>query len=168
MLAAAGKLDLSVGGSILRAGNGDYVTNDQSGNSENYAAPRRSIYLPLIRNAIFDLFSTFDYPDPGMAMELRSSTTDANQALLLMNSPLSLEASEGLASLVLQRVDRSDRQRLDEAWQRAYARPATDAEAERSLRWLVDAAAKSPGGRQDAWQALCQMLFASNEFLHID
>jgi|694.fasta_scaffold10361_14 hypothetical protein len=168
MLAAAGKLDLSVGGSILRAGNGDYVTNDQSGNSENYATPRRSIYLPLIRNAIFDLFSTFDYPDPGMAMELRSSTTDANQALLLMNSPLSLEASEGLASLVLQRVDCSDRQRLDEAWQRAYARPATDAEAERALRWLVDAAAKSPGGRQDAWQALCQMLFASNEFLHID
>ncbi len=168
MLAVAGKLDLSVGGSLLRAGNGDYVTNDQSGNSENYTAPRRSLYLPLIRNAIFDLFSTFDYPDPGMAMETRSSTTDANQALLLMNSPLALEASAGLAQQLLARADWSEEQRIQAAWLRAYARPATDAEVMRVRVWLVDASAKSPEGAQDAWQALCQMLFASNEFLHLD
>lgn len=168
MLAVAGKLDLSLEGTLLMAGNGDYVTNDQSGNSADYSSHRRSLYLPLIRNAIYDLFSTFDYPDPGMAMELRSSTTDANQALLLMNSPLALEASAGLAERLLADGSVSDTQRLDRAWELVYGRSASTKERERALNWLADASAQAAGGRQDAWQALCQMLLASNEFLHID
>src|SRR5206468_5731351 len=40
MLAISGKLDLTMGGSLLKTKNHDYVTNDQSGNAAAYNSYR--------------------------------------------------------------------------------------------------------------------------------
>jgi hypothetical protein len=164
LLAASGRLDLALGGSLLPTKDGEYVTNDQSADAAQYMSTRRSLYLPVIRNAVYDLFSTFDYADPSMAIEARSSTTDPSQALLLLNSPLAVGESEAFARSLLAGGG------LDELWQRAYQRAPREAERARAQAFLADHMAHDSGGdaRERAWASLCRALCASNEFLYVD
>jgi hypothetical protein len=167
LLAASGRLDLALGGSLLPTKDGEYVTNDQSAEAAQYGSTRRSLYLPVIRNAVYDLFSTFDYADPSMAIEQRASTTDPSQALLLLNSPLAVGESQACARS-LPALD--DRARLEELWQRAYQRPPREEERLRAQAFLADHLAHDSGGdaRARAWESLCRALCASNEFLYVD
>ena len=95
MLGQLGLADLllTMGGNLLTTPNNDYVTNDQSGNAARYNTPRRSVYLPIIRNALFDMFQAFDVGDPSIVNAKRPSTTVAPQALWVMNSPFAQEQS---------------------------------------------------------------------------
>ena len=122
-----------MGGSLLTTANHDYVTNDQSGNAAQYNAHRRSIYLPIIRNALFDMFQAFDFGDPTMVNAHRATTTVAPQALFVMNSPFVLEQAKVFAAQLLDQKTLSDADRVKLAYLRAYSRPATSEEA-RSAR----------------------------------
>ena len=62
-----------MGGTLLKTKDYDYVTNDQSGNAANYDAPRRSVYLPIIRNAMFDMFQAYDVGDPSAVNAKRAT-----------------------------------------------------------------------------------------------
>ena len=170
LLAASGRLDLALGGSLLPTKDGDYVTNDQSNDAAQYTSTRRALYLPVIRNSIYDLFSTFDYADPSMALEQRSATVDPSQALLLLNSPLAVGESESFARSLLARGELDERARLEELWQRAYQRAPREGESARAAAFLADHLAHDSGGdaRLRAWSALCRALCASNEFLYVD
>ncbi|MEZ6196883.1 MAG: DUF1549 domain-containing protein [Planctomycetota bacterium] len=79
ILFVSGALDLKAGGTLLATPDRDYVTNDQSRDAASYQAPRRSLYLPIIRNAVYDLFSTFDYNDPSAPMARRGTTVIPHQ-----------------------------------------------------------------------------------------
>jgi hypothetical protein len=168
VLAASGALDRTIGGSLLGTGNGDYVTNDQSGNGAGYGKPRRSLYLPIIRNAIYELFATFDYNDPSVPIDRRGSTVVAHQALWAMNSPLVTGESRRLAETLLASESAAgDAQRLEQAYVRMFARPPRAEETEEALAYLAElrgAAFEEPR----AWATLVQALFASSEFLYID
>jgi hypothetical protein len=131
---------------------------------------RRSLYLPVIRNAVYDLFSTFDYADPSMAIEARSSTTDPSQALLLLNSPLAVGESQAFARSLLEQGALDDGARLAELWQRAYQRAPRESERARAQAFLADHMAHDASGeaRTRAWESLCRALCASNEFLYVD
>jgi hypothetical protein len=170
LLAASGRIDLSLGGSLLEAKDGEYVTNDQSADAAQYMSTRRSLYLPVIRNAVYDLFSTFDYADPSMAIEARSSTTDPSQALLLLNSPLAVGESQAFARSLLEQGALDDGARLAELWQRAYQRAPRESERARAQAFLADHMAHDASGeaRTRAWESLCRALCASNEFLYVD
>jgi hypothetical protein len=198
LLAVAGHLDTQVGGSLLPTGNRAYVTNDQSGNQVSYSEPRRSIYLPVIRNAMYNFFSTFDYADASVPLAQRPVTTVASQALTLLNAPLVLDSSARFARRVLA-PGGEDAIVLERAWRLAFARPPTPAEREDCLHWLerrrrpgpstsletatpaaTSEAARAPapsadhvaaedsGTRLTRWTRLCQVLLASNEFLVLD
>jgi hypothetical protein len=193
LLAAAGQLELELGGSLLSTPNRDYVTNDQSANQASYEAPRRALYLPIVRNAMYGFFASFDYADPSLPIERRSQTTVPAQALHLLNSPLAERAAAGavararaaggepleeLFRAVLQR-DPSPAERLRiEAFleqTRAALRARTEPPAE-----ALDSAALAQGGalrsaeeRQaaietQALQRLANVLLASSEFLYVD
>ena len=172
LLQLAGALDETRGGTLLGSGNGDYVTNDQSANGVNYAVKRRSLYLPVIRNALYDLYGTFDYNDPSMHIDARPSTVDASQALVMMNSPLAVENSEALARRVLADAQDDDL-RVRRLWRLVYARePRADesagALAHLSLVAKLHAADDAEAARLAAWQNLSQALLASNEFMHVE
>jgi cytochrome c553 len=173
VLHLSGALDETRGGTLLGSGNGDYVTNDQSGNAANYGVKRRSLYLPVIRNAMYEMFGTFDYNDPSMHIDARPSTTDASQSLLMMNSPLLLEGGELLAKRVLASAD-DDEARAARLWRMVYARAPTPDELRGALAHVERVAAmRAPSlGEQAAtlhgWQNLSQALLASNEFMHLD
>ena len=171
----AGTLDPTIGGTLLSTPNGDYVTNDQSGNAAQYEAPRRAIYLPVIRNAVYDWFQAFDFGDPSMVNARRSSTTVAPQALYLINSPMVREQARAFARRVLrERPDSDDPARVEYAYRLALQRSPFPAEADRALRFLARVRGTDSRGvaaavlRDETWAALCQVLLASNEFVYVD
>jgi hypothetical protein len=175
LLHVAGRLDITPGGSLLNAKDADYVTNDQSRNSAQYDKPRRSIYLPVIRNAVFDMFQAFDFGDPSAVIAKRASTTVAPQALFMMNSPFVLEQAKGFASELLAQEGASEDKILYTAYMRAFARAPRADEITRAKNFLSrysqQLAANEPDEKKRrlrGWQGLCQVLLASNEFIYVD
>ena len=163
ILTASDGMDRTMGGSLLNTGNFAYVNNDQSASNETYEDRRRAVYLPVIRNDMYDLYSIFDYPDASVSFGQRPSTVVSSQALFFLNAPLVLEEAERLAYILHQSpVDAA----LTELWQRAYARLPRDEERQRAetlLRTLeVDISPIS------AWSGLIQSVFASSEFIYLD
>ncbi len=179
LLASSGQLDRALGGTLLGTGNGDYVTNDQSSNGARYDVPRRSLYLPIIRNAMLDLFSSFDYPDPSVTVEARPETTSPSQALYLMNSPLVVEASRKLVAA----ATGEGRERVERLYLAALGRRPNASEEARALRFVdgnvalqpsmgadvgKPAPVPDPAAQAEAWRAFAQVLLVSNEFLYVD
>ncbi len=180
ILVVSGTLENRLGGTLLTSKDNDYVTNDQSGNAAQYDAPRRSLYLPVIRNAVYDYFQAFDFGDGTSVNARRASTTVAPQSLFLLNSPLVRKASDAFARSLLVPAPTSadaasDARRVQAAYRRAFGRAAAPDEVTRALGYVsrYDAAliAREPDSdkrKQRAWQSLCQALLASNEFLYVD
>ena len=88
LLALGGQLDLTVGGKTWEYENRKHVFNHTSIDETEYEIPRRSLYLPVIRNHAYDMFNLFDFPDPNSMRGDRMQSSTAQQALFLMNSPL--------------------------------------------------------------------------------
>ena len=166
VLAVAGSLDATMGGSLLNVGDHDYVTNDQSGNAARYDSPRRTVYLPVIRNAMFGMFSAFDYPDSSMPIDCRSRTVVAPQALLFMNAPFVEDAAQRIASdLVRELPDRNAR--IREAFRKALAREPDAREHEHSRDFLAELE-RSGLGADAALARLCHALLSTNEFVTME
>nr|MDQ2730860.1 DUF1553 domain-containing protein [Armatimonadota bacterium] len=175
VLKVAGKLDLTMGGSLLNTADHDYVTNDQSNNAARYDTPRRSVYLPVIRNSVFDMFQAFDFGDPSLVNAHRASTTVAPQALYIMNSPFMVAQSQNFAAELLAGQAAGDPARIGTAYLRALGRPATPAETARALSFIERYSSRLTPIEPDltkrrlrAWSAFCQAVLASNEFIYID
>ena len=185
ILAVGGSLDLSVGGSLLRSGNFGYVTNDQSNSNERYVASRRAIYLPVIRNDMYPLFSMFDYCDSSVPIDARPSTVVSQQALFMLNSDLVGSQAELLARRLLSDETLADEEaRVARAHEICYARMPTPAEALRASEFLARMEQEAGSGssvswppamegdevlapREHAWRIYCQVLMASNEFIYV-
>ena len=130
-----------------------------------WAAPRRSIYHPVIRSAINPMLSTFDYVDASSSVGKRPSTTVAPQALLMMNSPFVMKQAEAFAERLLDDVT-DDEARIDSAFVRSYGRTPTDGERDDSREFLH--AVGVTENRQAAWARLCHVLFANSEFINVE
>ena len=166
VLAASGALDTTMGGTLLGAGDHDYVTNDQSGNSARYDSNRRSIYLPVIRNAMFGLFTAFDYPDASAPIDCRPRTVVAPQALFFMNAPFVETAAKRIAETLAATTRDSD-QRVREAFRRTLARDPDVREHEESRDFLAGLE-RSGLASADALTRLCHALLSTNEFVTIE
>src|SRR5690606_331124 len=88
MLAARGLLDKKMGGSLLHVENRAFLFDHTSKDTTSYDSFRRSLYLPVIRNNLYDGFSLFDYTAADVPNGDRETSTVATQALFLMNSDL--------------------------------------------------------------------------------
>jgi hypothetical protein len=174
LLAVSGTLDTAMGGSLLRVKNREYFFDHTSRDGTDYSTRRRSVYLPIVRNHMYDLFDLFDYSDSGVPNGSRATTTVAPQALFLMNSELVAEAARDLGDL-LARCAGDDAVRTHRLYIRAYGRPPRPVELARAGTFLDRYArqleAEEPDARERgrrAWQALCQAILVSNEFVSID
>ncbi len=173
LLAVAGTLDRAVGGDTCKLANRSWVFDHTSKDATGYDVPRRSIYLPVIRNHVYDLFQQFDFPEPSVVSGDRASTTVSPQALLLLNSELVLGCSEKFAARVLAEPDRPEAERVDLAYRLAFGRSPTSAETETAIEFVAGFAPMAPTGDdaaktpQRAWEALAQVLLTSNEFLYV-
>src|SRR5207247_1905116 len=61
LLAVSGTLDPTMAGSLLQVENRAYFFDHTSKDRTKYDTRRRSVYLPIVRNHLFDVFDLFDY-----------------------------------------------------------------------------------------------------------
>jgi hypothetical protein len=125
---------------------------------------RRSVYIPVLRNALPEVFEVFDFADPSMVTGTRSSSTVAPQALFLMNHPWVLDQSRLAAERLMAEPGLDSMQRLDLAYRRALARSPTDGEKRIARRFLEE----SKGSELEAWTQLHRALFASIDFRYLN
>ena len=179
LLAVGGQLDTTMGGSLMKTENRKHVFHINEQDKTSYDFSRRSVYLPIIRNHLYDVFSVFDYTDASMINGDRATTTIAPQALLMMNSDLVYEATEQMARQLLADDEagektRSDADRIQWLYRTAYGRLASEEEIVQGISFLqqaesdlsaVESQFESP--RLGAWQLLCQIVVAADEFIYI-
>ena len=167
LLAISGQLDTAVGGKTLPHKNFTNLNaNAYSRDPELYASRRRSVYLPVLRSALYEVFSAFDFANPSTANGRRASTMVAPQALFMMNSDLVEGASKRLTERVLREAPENDRDRIDLVHRIAYSRSP---EPRETAEWLdfLNRYAEAAGSRDAAWHGLCRVILSSNEFLYV-
>lgn len=120
---------------------------------------RRSVYSPVFRNAIPELFDVFDAADPSLVTGRRNVSTVAPQALFLMNHPFIIEQARHTATQLLAAQVESEDARIVFAYRTILGRIPTAAEVAVSNQFL-----KSNGTAADRWTLLVQSLFGSIEF----
>ncbi len=180
MLASSGQLDPEPGkGSIVQTvGDGIVGRNLQPAQfvSQN---KKRSVYLPIVRGEVPEIFKVFDFPEPSMIAGRRDVTTVATQALYMMNSDFVIEQSTELAKRLLADDGMDDARRVDLAYQLTLSRMPTKEEVDSSLSFVEETAASLGGeggpkpSKNDmptvkAWAGLAQALFASAEFRYVE
>ncbi len=169
----SGQLDRTKGGSMLNLRDRDYVTTTESGQTVNYDAPRRAVYLPVVRAAVYDVYTAFDFGDPTVMNGDRPSTTVAPQALFMLNAPIVLSATKAKAETLLKDTKKTDLDRIVTLFRTCYGRKPNASEITRSRQYLQKfkaayerANSKTPD--LHAWQSLCKSVIASNEFIYVE
>ncbi|HJT30684.1 MAG TPA: DUF1553 domain-containing protein, partial [Pirellulales bacterium] len=90
LLAVSGQLDSCAGGKTLRPGvpaDYGYAHNERC----------RSVYVPVLRNALPEVFKVFDFADPSTVTGQRPMSTTPQQALFFMNDPFVLMCAQQAA-----------------------------------------------------------------------
>jgi cytochrome c553 len=158
MLSAAGRLDRRLGGPTVRKG-----TTSEYGYV--FDGTRRSVYLPVFRNRLPDLFEVFDFADPNLVTGRRTVSTTAPQALYLLNSPFVMEQARHTARSLLSSPELDDAGRLDRLYRLTLGR--LPAPAERAIV-LTSVAGAEGEHRLAAWERVCHALFACLDFRHLN
>jgi hypothetical protein len=128
---------------------------------------RRSVYVYAKRNLRYPLFDAFDLPDLHNSCARRNKTTTAPQALLLLNSELTLERARQWSARLLVRFGSDERALVAEAYRAAWGRGATEDEVNLGVRFVASQTALA-GSRDAAVADFCHALLNANEFLYVD
>jgi hypothetical protein len=150
LLAAAGRLDRSVGGPSL-----DPLDPE---------AARRTVYSAVSRLQPNRMLTLFDFPDPNAHADRRTETTTPLQKLFVLSSPFMVAQADALAERLRTEVPSGDDgYRIERAYRLLYGRPAAEAEIRLGLAFLA-------GGddRPARWRQYAHVLLAANEMLFID
>jgi hypothetical protein len=158
ILSVAGRLTLDHGGPSYR----DDLRSDYG---FKHTDTRRSVYSPVFRNALPELFEVFDFADPSVPTGRRNVSTSAPQALFLMNHPFILEQSRHAARRLLSAPWHNDHERLTRAYRLTLGRPPSNRERRLAEGFLIDSQSER---REAAWAQLFQVLFASVDFRHVE
>ncbi len=158
LLAVSGRLTLDRGGSTFRQG----LATDYG---YKHGSTRRSVYVPVFRNSLPELFEVFDFADPSVPTGARNVSTAVPQALFLMNHPFVLEQARGAACRLLEERWGDDRARLTRAYRLTLGRPPGEGEHRLAMTFL---AGSSPSEREGVWAQLFGVLFASVDFRHVE
>jgi hypothetical protein len=173
LLAVSGRLDRSAGGpAITHVKNREFFFDHTSKDGTKYDGRRRSIYLPVVRNNLYDVFQLFDSTDAAVSKGDRATTTVATQALFYMNSDLVADSAGDLAGRLLAIGD--DTSRVERLYQTAYVRAPSAREVERVLGAVAeferDLQSRVPDAatrRAKAWSLVTQAVLSANEFVYV-
>ena len=173
LLFVSGRLDTTMGGSLLKVKNRGYLFDHTSIDLTDYNSLRRSLYLPVIRNNVFEMFQLLDFPDPAVPTGDRATTTVAPQALMMMNSDFVMQAADALAGRVLASFS-TDAERINHIYVTCLGREPAAEEVTRDIRLIQDTLqALSTDTRTEtdrlsaAWSVMCQVVLASSEFTYL-
>ncbi len=167
LLAVSDRLDTAMGGKTMPHKN--FTNLNAMAFSRDpvlYESQQRSVYLPVLRSALYEVFAAFDFASPSTSNGRRGATMVAPQALFMMNSDLVEEASDRFAERIQREAPSGNVEKIRLAHEIAYSRlPNSDEVADWSD--FLDRYESVAGERADAWQGLCRVLLSSNEFLYL-
>ena len=155
MLMVSGQMSMEQGGKTYKGNIGSDYGYKQGDN-------RRSVYSPVFRNALPELFEVFDFADSSMVMGQRNVSTVAPQALFMMNNPFALEQARFSATRLLTDPLTDDDARIVRAYRLTLGRDPNTSERDVAKRFLQKSNTK------DAWTTLFQALFASADFRYVN
>jgi hypothetical protein len=159
ILSVSGRLDRSLGGPNVKKG----TTNEYQ---YQFDDTRRSVYTPVLRNRLLELFEVFDFADPNLVGGRRNVSTVATQALYLTNSPFVMEQARHAARKALAAPIRSDAERVARVYREALGRLPTDREQQLAMKFIATAAGTEE--RLQAWAGFYQALFGCIDFRYVD
>jgi hypothetical protein len=166
---------LAINGALDRTMGGNTLDGDETGGTARAQQleelTRRSVYLPVLRGNLNELFQVFDFPDPHALAAKRYVTTAPTQALFLMNSAFAAEHSRRWAEKLLNNSGKGTADWIADAYLAAYARPPRAQELKRAEQFvthferaLVPTEQDGAARRKKAAQAFCHALMQSTEF----
>lgn len=159
ILMVSGSLNDDFGGPTIKSG-----TKIEYG--YQFDSLRRSVYLPVFRNTLPEVFEVFDFADPNIQRGQRSSSTIASQALWMMNHPTILQESRRAAERLLDQGMEEPAQGIDRVHLQVLGRlPTTE---ERTI--ALDLVQKFHDTEDPlvGWTMLYQTLFQSIDFLYLN
>ena len=118
---------------------------------------RRAIYAHTVRMEKDATFGVFDCPDGGRAAPRRARSTNALQALSLLNSPFIVQQAELFAERIERDAAGSTVEQIQRAFSLAFQRPPDGPELAAAVA-LVDT---------HGLPALCRALLNASEFLFV-
>lgn len=174
MLTAAGTLDWKPVDSTV-----DYLGDQATAVGANKVRRRtdfscRSVYLPVIRNDLPEIFQVFDFTDPQSTTGARSKTIVPTQGLFLLNDTMVMDAAEQTARRILADIaSNDDDAKIDSMFKRILNATATESERESMRIFLKQGSDQptpdSPGNQElRALAIACHALFASSRFQFLE
>lgn len=162
MLVASGEIDLSMGGSTMRA-------ETKSDYDYQHTTTRRSLYQPVFRNALPELLEAFDFAATGYSTGERSRTIVATQPLALMNSDWVHARAAALATKIVSESQAEDAAHnpvdwVHSAYLQCLQREPTQAELAICLEFFeFDQVSRHP----EHFERLVHSLLASIDFRYL-
>jgi hypothetical protein len=141
---------------------------------------RRSIYVQVQRSKPLGMLETFDAPVMSPNCELRASSTNAPQSLLLMNNTFVLQQAEAMAQRIEKEAGSDPAAQFRRAWQLAFCRAPSASQSQAGVAFLGEQAAIVAASQPSdpkavhskpahvALSNLCQALVISNGFLYVE
>ncbi len=168
MLQAGGRLTFDRPEGIQVAGNGGKGIKARTRALLDEESPYRTVYLPVLRDLLPEIYKTFDFPEPTQIKGQREVTTGPTQALFFLNSRLAQDAARDTARRLLDDSSlRTDERRIGRAYVLLLGREAAPDESKAATVFLAtmnDSASAAPIAR---WSALVQALMAGTEFRYV-
>jgi hypothetical protein len=183
MLTVSGQLDLQrpVGSTVT--GLGDKLVRSIPTEKIQPPSNHRSVYLPVVRDYVPELFDLFDFPSPSLVSGHRAVTNVPSQALYLRNSAFVADQAKLAAQRLLasnEATDDAGRVTLATRW--ALGRAPSDAESSAALQLVNDVKQSQMQNNADsskreesnnevasvgAWSAWFLTLFSTAEFRYL-
>jgi hypothetical protein len=149
ILAAAGRLDLQIGGK---------ATMDLN-------RPRRSLYIQTVRADRRNFSTLFDAADPSQCVGERNVTTVAPQALFMLNNAFVTENAKHFATKLIAEAPNDQQARIHRAYKALFERSPTEKEQSIAEQFLAAATKRNESA---AWTEYIHVLFCTSEFCYVD
>jgi len=171
ILTVSGQLDLERPVGSMVTALGDQLVRGIPMEKIQPPSRHRSVYLPVVRDYVPELFDLFDFPSPSLVSGKRSVTNVPAQALYLRNSAFAAEQAKHAARRLLETEDvTNDEERAALALRWALGRGITDTERAAALQLVQQIRQTEPATDDrdaDAWAAWFQTLFTTAEFRYL-
>jgi hypothetical protein len=191
MLTVSGQLNPKAGGPSVFPELPAELRNPRGGwrlSADDSERQRRSVYVFLKRNQRYPLFSLFDAPDSNETCSRRFVTTNAPQALMLLNGKVTLDLARAFAGRVLRETSPDPEWLVERAYRLALGRVPDAEERQTATEFLtrqsnllrqrlkdkkaVALPTPMPTGTEAAFGAalvdFCHVLLNLNEFIYVD
>ncbi|MFN4260763.1 MAG: DUF1553 domain-containing protein [Gemmataceae bacterium] len=138
------------------------------GKSSPEEAARRSVYIHIKRSLPVPILASFDAADPDATCPVRFTTTQAAQALGLLNSDFTNEQARLFAQDVHKHVGDDDAAQVCLILWRVTQRAPTTLEIDRGTRLLHRMRNEHKQSPEEALRSFCLLALNLNEFVYVD